>query len=79
MGRFRHCHPKINLYMYRICVILTCLGPNGTRFARCHFRVQKSLDFQGPLLLMALVIDLPALESLHPAPYKQEVHLLLED
>ncbi len=24
------------------------LGPNGTRFAHCHFRAQKSLDCQGP-------------------------------
>ncbi len=26
----------------------TFLGPNDTRFTRCHFRVQKSLDFQAP-------------------------------
>jgi hypothetical protein len=26
-------------------VPLTFLGPKGTRFARCHFRAQKSLDF----------------------------------
>jgi hypothetical protein len=30
----------------------TFLGPNGTRFARCPFRAQKSLDFQGPRLPM---------------------------
>jgi hypothetical protein len=29
----------------------------GTRFARCHFRAQKNLDFQGPSLPMALVMD----------------------
>ncbi len=29
----------------------------GTRFAGCHFRTQKSLDFQGPPLSMALEID----------------------
>ncbi len=29
--------------------ISTFLGPKGTtRFARCHFRTQKSLDFQAP-------------------------------
>jgi hypothetical protein len=28
-------------------------------FARCHFRTQKSPDFQGPPLPMALVMDLP--------------------
>ncbi len=33
------------------------LGPNGTRFARDHFRAQKSLDFQGPPLPMALEMD----------------------
>jgi hypothetical protein len=41
-------------------------GPNGTVFARCHFRAQKRLDF-----LMALVMDLPASKSLCPAQYKQ--------
>ncbi len=33
------------------------LDPNGIRFARCYFRAQKSLDFQGPTLPMAHVID----------------------
>jgi hypothetical protein len=37
--------------------ISTFLGPNVTRFARCHFRDQKSLDFHGPPLPMALVMD----------------------
>ncbi len=36
--------------------ISTFLGPNGTRFARCHFRAQESLDFQGPPLPMTLKI-----------------------
>jgi hypothetical protein len=31
----------------------TFLVPNGTHFARCHYRTQKSLDFQGPLVPMA--------------------------
>jgi hypothetical protein len=35
-------------------------GLTGTRYAHCHFRAQKSLDFQGQLLPMALVMDLPA-------------------
>jgi hypothetical protein len=39
-------------------------------FARCHFRAQKSLDFQGPPLPMALEMDFPALKSLRPALYK---------
>jgi hypothetical protein len=32
-------------------------GPNGTRFARCNYRAPKSLDFQGPPLPVALVMD----------------------
>ncbi len=38
------------------------MGPNGTRYARCHFRAQKSLDFQGPTLTIALVIDIARLK-----------------
>jgi hypothetical protein len=38
------------------------VGPEN----RCHFRAQKSLDFQGPHLPMALVMDIPV-----PAPYKK--------
>ena len=49
---------------------LDFLGPNGTRFARCHFRAQKSLDFQGPPLVMILHASKP----LRTAPYKQQVH-----
>jgi hypothetical protein len=30
--------------------------PNGTRFAHCHVRAQKS-QFQGPPLPMALILD----------------------
>jgi hypothetical protein len=37
--------------------ISTFLGPNDTRFARCHFWAQKSLDFEGPPSLMALLMD----------------------
>jgi|688.fasta_scaffold382820_1 hypothetical protein len=37
--------------------ISTILGPYGTRFALCHFRAQKKARFQGPPLLMALVMD----------------------
>ncbi len=32
-------------------------GTNGTRFASCHFRAQKSLELQGPPLPMALEMD----------------------
>jgi hypothetical protein len=42
--------------------------PNGTRLARCHFRAQKSLDFQCPPLSMALDMDFPPFKSLHAAP-----------
>jgi hypothetical protein len=54
--------------------ISTYLGPNGTRFARGHFRDHKNLDFQGPLPPMALEMDFPPSKSLRPAPYKQQVH-----
>jgi hypothetical protein len=37
-----------------LSVMETFLGTNGSLFARCHFRAQKSLDFQGPPLPMAL-------------------------
>jgi hypothetical protein len=36
--------------------------------------LQKSLDFQGLPLPMALEVDLPASKSLRPAPYKKQVH-----
>ncbi len=34
----------------------TFLGLSGIRFACCHFRAQKSLDFQGSPLPMPLVM-----------------------
>jgi hypothetical protein len=47
--------------------------PNGTRFAHCYFRAQRSLDFQGPPLPMAFKMDFLPSKSLCPAPYKQQV------
>ncbi len=42
-------------------------GPeNAPRFARCHFRAPKSLDFQGPPIPMALVMDLPVSKQYVP-------------
>ncbi len=38
------------------------------------FKGPKSLDFQGPPLQTALVMDLPPSKSIRPAPYKQQVH-----
>jgi hypothetical protein len=39
------------------------VGPeNGTRFALCHFRAHKRLDFQGPPLPIALAIDVARIE-----------------
>ncbi len=35
------------MILMRATSIPTFLGQNGTRFACCHFRAQKSLDFQG--------------------------------
>jgi hypothetical protein len=54
----------------------TFSDPNGTCFTRCHFRAQESLEknFQGPPLLMALKMDLLPSKSLHPVPFKQQVH-----
>jgi hypothetical protein len=40
------------------------LGPNDSRYARCHFRAQKSLDFQGPTFTMALVMDIARFKSI---------------
>ncbi len=34
----------------------TFLGPDGTRFARFHFKAQKSLNFQGPPLPTAIIM-----------------------
>ncbi len=48
---------------------LDFLGPNGTHFARCYFRAQKSLGFKGPPLPMAFVMDMPASNSSRPPPY----------
>ncbi len=43
--------------------ILTFLGSSSTRFARCHFRAQKVLlDFQGPPLPMAHVMDVACIK-----------------
>ncbi len=50
------------------------LDPNGTRFARCPFRAQKSLDFKARPFQWASKLDFPASKSLRPAPYKQQVH-----
>jgi hypothetical protein len=36
----------------------TFLGPNGTRFAHCHFRDQESLDFKPHPLPTTLVMDI---------------------
>jgi hypothetical protein len=37
---------------------------NGTRFARSHFRTQKSLDFHGQPLPMLLVMDVERLKTI---------------
>jgi hypothetical protein len=63
---------RVNLLLGR----LEGVGPNGTRYPRCHFRAQKCLDFQGPPLPMALEMDLPPSKSLRPAPYKQTGKLI---
>jgi hypothetical protein len=44
------------------------MGPNGTRFARGHFRAPKSPDFQGQLLLMALELDVSHIKIISSRP-----------
>jgi hypothetical protein len=54
LGAFEEVGPEIS----------TFLGPNGTCYARCHFRAQKSLDF------MAHPFKRPSLWIFpHPNPY----------
>jgi hypothetical protein len=48
-----------------LCTVNWCdlfLGPNGTRYARCYFWAQKSLDFLGPTHTMALVTEIARLK-----------------
>ena len=45
-------------------------GPKQLKLRSSCFRAQKILDFHGPTLPMALVIDLPASKTLHTGPYK---------
>jgi hypothetical protein len=49
------------------------LSPNGC----CHFRAQKSLNFQGPTLPVSPEIDFYTSKSLRPAPYKQQGTLIV--
>jgi hypothetical protein len=50
--------------------ISTFLGPNGTSYARCHFRAQKSLDFRAHPFKRITTLS----KYIRPAPYKQQVH-----
>jgi hypothetical protein len=54
-----HVHKITNVPVFYMVLVLkdSDAGPNGPRFARCHFRAQKSLDFQGSPLSMALEMD----------------------
>jgi hypothetical protein len=47
---------------------LDFFGPKWHSFRSCHFRAQKSLDFQGPPLPMPLVMMLHPSKSLRTAP-----------
>ncbi len=64
----------LTVFFQKAALNSTILDPNCTRFARCHFRTQKSLNFQGPPLPMALEMDFSPSKSLRPAPYKQKEH-----
>jgi hypothetical protein len=61
----------------RICklfpiVFSTFLGPNGTRFARCHSGSKNSLNFQSPYPYQwPLLWMLPASKSFRPILFKQ--------
>ncbi len=48
--------------------------PKWHSLRSCHFRTQKSLDFQGPPLPMPLVMLLHSSKPLRTAPQKQQVH-----
>ncbi len=52
------------------CNIITrgFFGPKWHSLCSCHFRAQKSLDFQGPPFLMPLVMMLHPSKPLHTAP-----------
>ncbi len=47
---------------------LDFFGPKWHSICSCHFRAQKSLDFQGPPHPMPLVMMLHASKPLHTAP-----------
>ncbi len=49
----------------------TALGPMALS---SPFQAQKSLDFQGPPLPMAIKMYLSTSKSFLPVPYKQQVH-----
>ncbi len=55
-------------------VYMTVLGLNGARFATI-FRAQTSLDFQGPPLPMALVMDVARVKIIKSKRHiKKQVH-----
>ncbi len=67
----------ISLLISKLFCTKGCVGTGlGWVGSGCHFMAQKCLDFQGPLLSVALEIDLPASKSLRPASYKQQVKLI---
>jgi hypothetical protein len=50
------------------------VGPENLDFFGAKWHWLRSLPFQGPPLPTALESDFPALKSLRPPPYKQQVH-----
>jgi hypothetical protein len=42
-------HISLSLLISKLLCGKACVCPNGTRFARCSFRAQKSLDFKRPI------------------------------
>jgi hypothetical protein len=54
--------------------ISTFLGTNGTRYARCHSRAQKRLDFRAHRFKIPSLWITPPSKSIRPASYKQLVY-----
>ncbi len=55
-------------------LVVDILGPNGTRLAHCHFRAQKSLDFQGPPPSIGLSNGFSRIKIKVQAPHKKQVY-----
>ena len=72
---FGHIHGCHNSYLWTYDLYgFKFFGPKQLLLCTSCFRAQKSIDFHGPTLPMALSMDLPASKELHTGPYQSEVH-----